>query len=180
MKSYILSIITFLALAFTSCTEPENKAEKVKPIKSYKTEMVLELLNPNSLDSIAIHEDFGKFSHSPVYIHQVSDSTYYFEFFPNNDKSDTLILSPTILSKWINKESNVWSENASVEFFEEEFIALGGHLESKIIHKVTIENINNVWNIKGYGRKGGKYAACYSGKFIMPSNLLDDLIAASK
>ena len=187
---YLLACV----LVFSSCSESsvveeqngDNDSNNV--VSANIIELTRETYPDNPDWSISATVE-GAFSHDSVTIVSVvNGENYDLIFTPNNNDSDTLVLSnidllefmPTIPS-WVKEDAYLeqicivnqeWNRQ-QVKFYEGQFSFLGNNKEGKLIKRVDLaRNCLNayLWEIIGYVEEEGGYAPAYHGWFDFPKN----------
>lgn len=189
MKKYISALMLFLIF---SCSQ---NIESKEGEKSQNVAEVVELTDeqyPDNPDISIRHNLDGTFAHSEVEIMRDGDVFNLF-FYPQNDFSDTLILTSIDLLEWmptipehikqdaylskvgvINQEWN----RQQVKLFADKYSFKGVNKESQITKRVDLARncLNSyLWEIITYADQDGELKPVYHGWFSFPKEMYQQL-----
>ena len=183
----IYTVLFLSGILFSSCSgeklseKSASKSNKSFPVRAPITELTDKDYPDNPDMSIRSFLD-GQYSHKEAIITQKNDS-FSFTFTPNNEKSDTLIVSgvnimefipscPAYVDddymKFIGIINQEWNRQ-QVKFFK--FEVKGENGEAKVVKRIDIaRNCLNayLWEIIAYTEEEGKLKPYYHGWFDFP------------
>ena len=181
---FTYSLLFLSIILFSSCSGNDNKEDKnapLFPVRSSIRELTDKEYPDNPDMSIRSFLD-GQYSHKDIIISKKGNA-YSFLLTPNNEKSDTLIVSEVNIMEFIpscpayveddymkligivNQEWN----RQQVKFFD--FEVKGNNGEQKVVKRIDIaRNCLNayLWEIIAYTEEEGKLKPYYHGWFDFP------------
>ena len=189
MKKCFSIIILFLVF---SCSQNKENNDDAKLLNTADVVELTDEQYPDNPDISIRHKLDGKFAHSIVEIERKGD-LFNIYFYPQNEFSDTLVLSDIDLLEWIPTIPEHIKEDAylskvgiinqewnrqQVKLFEDKYSFKGVNKESKITKRVDLaRNCLNayLWEVITYADQDGELKPVYHGWFSFPKALYQQL-----